>query len=499
MPSVNIFEAVGVQGEEPGFDNLAIVVGTSSAGPTGSVGALYGDPVQLKAIYGDGPMVSDAGAMIRLSASAIAGRGPSLACRVYRTPSTVAGEVVDADTDASGIAGTAMANVSFSGAANDSYALRVVATSAIVVATSGRFKYALNADSDIKYSDEVNLGTNTTYTIPGTNVTIDFGDAADTWIVGDYLVGRTRAPKWNTTDLDDFFAALKSSAVDVAIVYVAGRMDADEFQHVKTGLDTLATKGKRPIAIVNARRPHPSESDTEWMASVLDDYDGVTDDRCTILAGYGWFADPNRGITVRRDMGAAYLAREVAIPRSVSPNYVSLGPLPNFTIHDRDGNLIGHDEHSVGGLDAAKFVTTYIVPDPKYRDGCYVFRPWVKYPSGSRVTLSTFRRLSNAVERVVSGVTWADIGNRNFSDAQDQMSTADQGAIRAAITTALQLEFTADEIQNIEVEDPAPAPPLVYVNPLVTKSAGLTTVYVTVSPHFPDIIDGYSITIALQV
>jgi hypothetical protein len=507
MPSVSIAEASGLLAPPPQIDNTALVVGTAQKGTSAALGPLYGDPTALYADYGEGPLSTDAGASIKLNQTpglAMQGQQPSPACYVYRTPGTTAGACGTAVT--SGMSGTASAHATVTGAAYNDFDVYVIATSAITVGTSGKFKYSLDGGRTL--SAEINLGTATSYVIPNSNVTIGFGSAADTWVLGDVLTCPTSAPKWGTTDLDNFFTNYANSGIDVGIIYICGPMSATEFGHVVTGLATMAAQGKRPYVIVNARVPNfaTPESDATWMASIETDFASATSagppgtDATTICAGYGWFTDPNAGRIYRRNMGASYLAKVVGSARSVSPSWVQPGPLPNLSLVDGNGNLIGHDENVAGGLDAMHFVTTYRVPNPQLRTGCYVYRPWTFYQSGSKVTLVPFRRLANAIERVVSAVSWQNIGNKVFYDPTTlALSTADQGAIASTVKEVLALNFKITEIINLENDDPAPAPPLVQVASAVTVNAGLVSVPVTINPHPAGVIDSFSITLSLQV
>jgi hypothetical protein len=502
MPSVPISEAGGLLAAPIAIDNTALVVGTSSIGASAAIAGPYGDPTTLVAAYGEGPTVSDAGASIGLNTVpglGMAGQQPSPGAYVYRTPGTVAGACGAPIT--AGITGTASANATVTGAAYNHYDVWVKAASAITVGTSGSFYWSVDAGRTVY--GPVNLGTSLTYVLPGTNVTVTFGDAADTWVLNDVLTCPTSAPAPSTTDIDNFYLAYAASSIDVGILYFCGACPAATFAHHVSGLATLAAVGKKPYVIVNAREPNYAtpESDATWMASVIADYASSFSDICTVVAAYGWFTDPVANRVYRRNAGASVLSRVVGCARGVSPNWVALGPLPNFQIVDGSANLIGHDENLTGGLDAAHFVTTYRIPNPRLRaGGPYMYRPWTLFPAGSKHTLIPFRRMSNAVEREVAAIDWQNIGNKVFYDPTSlAISTADQGALASTVSEVLRLRFKASEIQNLETDDPPPAPPLIQVSSTVVDNAGLVTVPTTVNPHYPGVIDSIPVTVNIQV
>jgi hypothetical protein len=150
-------------------------------------------------------------------------------------------------------------------------------------------------------------------------------------------------------------------------------------------------------------------------------------------------------------MGPA-LARITSIDRWVSPGYVGDGPLDGVSLVDSSGALIGHDEGSMGpvtGLDNARGICLYRIPTPTLRAGAYIVTsPKTLYGVSDKIRHVQIRRVANAMEREIEGISWTEIGGAELGDVDTLLlDEATVDAIGNKIRQKLKTDFASD-IQN---------------------------------------------------
>ena len=238
--------------------DLVCVLSTSSSGTAGQLG-LYSNINDVVAQFGSGEGVDFAAHYIKALGK------PVLMGRMNASVSATTGPL-----DLSLVAGTSV--ISFTGTPLDDEAivLNVVAGGTIGVAGI-TFRYS--RDQGNTWSGVINLGTATTFAIPGTGMTANF--AAGTLIGqtstsstkpyqqtgGDTAILYCDSPKWNSTDLTACFTALKAGNILPRIVLVCGEVsDATHLQNCIDAINDYETSASRASHVICSFRDryHPA-------------------------------------------------------------------------------------------------------------------------------------------------------------------------------------------------------------------------------------------------
>ncbi len=501
IESVTLAEARGNIAPSPPIDKACVIIGTTSAGSAGLTGP-YSSTLAINAALGYGPACT---------AGAYAVDEYGIPVWIYKTASTTAGTV--GTTVTSGIAGTASSHFSVGGTPRDDFWPYVKAIGAAVLGTNCKIQYALDGGpstpggtpTPVTFSATINIGTALTYTIPNTGIVVTLGQAADTFVDGDFGYAYTIAPKWASADIDTaglVGGALAQSPYDFAHVYICGPMSATEAAHVTTLLNNLRSVGKCVDAVIHCRGLNLATSETEatWAPLIVADYLAFNDDRITKIEGKQTIVvDPTTAQVWHRTFAYAFFARMLASERNVWPASPADGGFTDpksgqllVQLYDSANALIGHDEGPSGlttGLSDAsglgnRFTCLVRGATPQTRLIAYTTVPWVAWTSGGRVYTMMQRRIANAIERAALEVSFAQLGGTVFYDTVAGVSTLQteyKNAIHSVIFNALTGIQFEDDIENSADDDPVTG--LVQVQPIITVAPGnLATIAAILAP-----------------
>jgi hypothetical protein len=513
IPTLTLAEARGNIAPPPPIDSACVIFGVCSAGVDATLNGPYTSTAALNAALGYGPGPT-AGAYV------IDEYG--IPVYVYKPHATTAGSV--GTTVTSGIVGTAAAHFAIGGTPNNDFQVYVLAIGPAVLGTSCKIQYALDGGpgKPVTFSQTINVGTALTYTIPNTGIVVTLGQAADTFLDGDFGYAPATAPKWAAADIDTAAATsapLCKSPYDFAHLYVAGTCTATEAGHVTTLLNNLKAVGKIVDAVVHTRGPNvgSSESETAWAGLIEADYLAFNDDRIDVTEGMPTIViDPTTAQQWQRTWAYAYFARVLASERNV---WVACPDDGGFTdpqsgqtlvrLYDAAGNLIGHDEGPSGnvtGLSDAfgagnRFTCLFRGKTPQTRLMAYTTVPWVQWTVGGRIFTMMQRRIAQAIERDALAVSFDALGGTDFFDTDaNNVSTLVpeyQNAIHNVLFNALTGDKYALDIENSADDDPLTG--LVQVQKVVTVAPGnLVSINVTLAPKVAGKLIAIGLTYAAQ-
>lgn len=286
--------------------------------------------------------------------------------------------------------------------------VRVKITTGGTRGTAG-IKFQISLDAGRNFTPDISLGVATTYAIPNTGITINFG--AGTLVAGDYYSFSTTGPKWNIAGVSAAITALQNSSYALTgwggmhLVGVAAGTDATSLQGYlggsPDGAGGLAAGNIYSRIIADARDTIPptawggsGESEATWMTSVQTDFSAVSAKRVCVSAGWynmpGAFPILSTTFNYRRALGWALDARECAIPAQRHAGRVKDGALGNVVINpttDPSDGFVYHDERFNPGLTSARFCAAKTRIG---KQGFFVDQPNLMAPTGSTFTLLPF-------------------------------------------------------------------------------------------------------------
>lgn len=443
---------------------------------------------------------------------------------VILTAGSVHGAADNADVVATADATTIATAIALANALRAAYELHRVKTSSSIhgaadntnaitapVATDGASCVTLANDLKAKYNlHRVVIAASVHGAADSTNVTSAADAAQGTIVANDATYVRTFAPTFASTDLDDALTALKNNSVEFALLFVVGPISATMAEHIKTGVAALRTVGKRVTAIFSTRLPdfEASETADAWKTSIEADYASFEDSSCCVRAAYGLITDAVTSRQYLRSDLAQFAADVVRVPRVTWPCAPADRAMEGVYLADADGDLVGHDEGPMGeatGLSdddqGQRFSCDFRAPEPAFRTSTFTTVPWVMYAADERIKNLMVRRVSNAIERVASAVSFAQLGGTTFytpasAGSPAQLTETGRNRIHAKLYNAIASTFQAD-IQNADASDPDTG--LVQVASTVTISGGnLVTADVTIAPLVLGYLLSINVTVAIQ-
>lgn len=387
-----------------------------------------------------------------------------------------------------------------------------VGQTATTVSSTGAFKTITSiaysaadgtaATVAIGFGQGVHNSADVTNTISATSPTLP------TLVAGDYFTVRTYAPAPSTSDITTAMTALAVANVDFSLLFFEFPCDAAMAAIISAGLDALKAVGKLVTALIRTRIPdaETGETDAAWNTSISADFANFDDSRVIKRAAYGFITDAMTSNQYLRSDFAQLCADVVRVERAVWPDAPAdlLTGMPNVTLVNSSGTLIGHDEGPMGsstGLSnpdiGNRFSCVMRIPNPNTRNNVYNTFPWTSYGAGDNIQSLMARRLANACERVAVSAGIPQLGARLFyvstGASSGTLTPASLQAVHQAIFAALSSEFSTE---FLNANDADLNTGLVQVNPTVTVSAGRTLgVSVTVSPN----IGGYVLTLTITL
>ncbi|MGE5200999.1 MAG: hypothetical protein ACM3O6_02930, partial [Acidobacteriota bacterium] len=331
----------------------------------------------------------------------------------------------------------------------------------------------------------VHESADATNTITSANPTYGTLKTGDEWSVP------TTTPLWADADLytagspaTGAFAVIGQSSSAFGMIVISEPIGAGDFATLVAALNYGATLGKRWTLLTRFRDPNAGESDAAYVAAFRAFAAAHHDDRIAIVAGNGWLTDAFRGWRPLHTGLPALLARlagNSVIPGRLGeklaqhPGYVARGALENFSIVDDAGNLVGHDEQQLAGIDGSISgcgggITFFQIPAGGELPGTYVSEADVLYAATDEVLTMMDRRVLDGVERVATATLWTEIQGADVYDPDTLiLDDAIVDAIGLKVGKRIRDAYPT-EFQNTGDPD------LVTIDPTITRTGSKVTI-----------------------
>jgi hypothetical protein len=382
----------------------------------------------LVAAYGYGPGTQAASLMLADGHAVV----------FTKLPSTTPGdEGTEGADNAVTLVGTGTSVITLTGAAYDSGQwIFLVDTGCTIGVTGGKFSYS--RDGGRSYSAIISLGTATTYLIPNSNITLNF--AAGTLVAGDVSTFISKEPEWAGADLAAGFAALLASSHTYSFVHLVGPCTATEGGNVKTEITAFEAANKWSSVVVDDLHQTSAQSEAVWLAARIVEWAAFTSTRVVVGAGKVAITSPIDASAYLRPVSWAAVRRAVQFDIHYDLSRVKSGPL-NATIVNSVGNLIGHDERTTPGLDAARFLTATTIIG---KTGVYVGNPNVMCTAGSDFTLWQYRRVMDKACEITYTVLAEQLSDHvRLDKVTGFILEKDALAIESAVNSQLRIHLIA--------------------------------------------------------
>ena len=333
----------GLGAVNPGGGQVMVVAGVSSTGTSNQI-VESSNPADFVSAFGYGPLVEAAGFIANTSGN------PVIAIK--------AATVTAGSNTAVTHTGTGTSAVTVSGTPFDTYYAVVSVNVGGVVGTAG-IQLAVSLDAGRTTWSTVNLGTATSYVVPNTGLTLNFG--AGTLLVGDTYTFVSTEPKWDDAALVAAIQSLLGSSTAFKNILVVGDVAASDAAAIDTEMSALFNKKRFARALCNARDVldggTSSETSATWQAAIIADFSGFQSDRISVAAGWYNVVSPYTQTQYRRPCSWVAAARDAQAAIGEDISAVALGSvkaLPKPTIAD---GFVYFDSQANPSLDAARFLT----------------------------------------------------------------------------------------------------------------------------------------------
>lgn len=342
-----------------GLGNTEVVIGCAAGGTVANfVPYVTNDPNVMLTNSGYGPATRLAAFIATQSGNAV---------EICTVPTVTPGSNTAIFVKA-GNTGTSV--ITLSGTPNDDYYLIITPVQGTTIGTTGGV-VNISVDGGLTYAFTVNLGTANTITTGSafttyTGLTINFG--AGTLVASDVFYAVSTAPAWNDAGVQSAISACAAvkfqTFQDIMVAGVSGATDVTNFQ---TYMNSLATTSKRWSRLLCAVRDATwggasTETEAAWMTSIETAFSTTDAKRVGVVAGHYPFTDPYTGSLMRSNGLYGAAAIDSAVVGSIDLGEVDLGSvpglfLPTSPVKFGNGTFFFHDEDSVQGLDAARFLS----------------------------------------------------------------------------------------------------------------------------------------------
>ena len=353
---IQILDGGGAAVVVPGA-TTQLIMGVCSAGTVNQIIATQ-NPNTLVTNLGYGPLV-EAAALVCQSG------GTVLAMRV---PITTAGSFQSGGVQ---FTGTGSSVITTTGAPYDTYYIQFTVVTGGTIGSAG-IQFTISLDAGRNTGATLALGTATTYSIPNTNVTLNF--AAGTLVAADVAKVGTIEPKWQDSDVQAALQAFQASPYaigGVGSMFLVGDCGSSDTTTIDGYMTSLATGYVFNRLIENARDAHApvayggaGETEATWAASIALAFSAVSAERACVSGGHynvpSVFKNPAGGTpSYRRPCSWALAAREVTIPPQRHAGRVKDGPFTQIVINpitDPTDGFVYYDGRLDGNsLDVARF------------------------------------------------------------------------------------------------------------------------------------------------
>jgi hypothetical protein len=359
LPNVALKVQDGGLGQATGGGpNLLAIIGCSSSGPA-NVPIVTANPADIITQNGYGPGPQCAAFVIDESGN------PA----IFVKATTVSAGSNTAVTAL--VPGGSTSVVTLTGTPIDTYYGVVTVLTGGTIGTAG-IQIGVSLDAARSQYQIVNLGTATTYAIPNTGLTLNFG--AGTMVLGDTYRWLSTEPKWNDAGIASAIQSLYGlpfgqTFLDIIVVGDAAGADTVAFDTYMTQLFNKRRFSRLLCAARDASWGGAStESENTWIAAIEADHVNDSSLRVGVTAGHYNFISPIDEVQYRRPLLFGAAARDASVAIQVDLGRVKDGALAGLIIPTTptlpgasagpstpDG-FIYHDESVNPGLDAARFM-----------------------------------------------------------------------------------------------------------------------------------------------
>jgi hypothetical protein len=358
--------------------------------------------------------------------------------------------------------GTGTSVITTTGNSLDTYYVLVKVVTGGTIGTTGII-LQMSLDAGRNFSSVVALGTATTYAIPQTGITLNFG--AGTLVAGDQATFQGKEPTWNTTGVQSALNAFLGSQyglLPIGSSFLVGDLTGANCTTIQGYLDTLATGYAFTRMFGNARDASPAskwggtgESEATWMAAIQTDYSGTTAKRFCISGGH-WnmpSAFPNGGVgfRYRRPLSWAAGARQVLLPPQRHNGRVKDGSLAAIAldpVNDPLDGFVYHREDVTPGLDsltasgsvgASRFMSSRMRPG---LPGVYITNPLLMAAPGSDFSLMPYGSVMDFAAAQVHSVGQQVVNDDVRLNANGTIYENDARTIENSLKRALDATMT---------------------------------------------------------
>lgn len=321
--------------------------------------------------------------------------------------------------------------------------------------------FQISLDAGRTFGPVIALLTGTTYAIPNTGVTLNFG--VGTMVAGDIARASTAGPAMSTAGVQaalNAFAASQYANSGVGSIHLVGASSATSGQSagftganatsIQGFLDTLVVGFSYNRLILSARDAltpvawgGAGETEATWLAAVALDYSAVSAKRICANAGYYNTQSqiPNSAAGLpkhRRPLAWSLAAREVTVPPQRHAGRVRDGSLPFIVIdptNDPKDGFIYHDDAATPGLGAARFTSAR---QRRGYQGFFIADPKLMSPTGSDFDILPKGLVMDIACSIVHQVGTLQINGDLRTTAAGTLYPPDAASIATEIRKALQ-------------------------------------------------------------
>lgn len=360
----------GVGGQE----NILVVVGDSSSGTPNQP---YNSPIPGNFVsqfgYGQGPQLA---ALIAARSGKSVGFVKTNTTGGYAagTNSSVGPQIPGGSTSVVTLTGTPY---------DDYYGLVTVQTGG----TRGTAGIILTLSLDFGRSkyQTINLGTATSYAIPNTGLTLNFG--AGTLVAGDTFSWKSFAPAPGDANVAAAICSLIGKGYDIEDILVPTPSCSVDVSSYQTDMVQLFNAKIFARLLTTARDVlwggACTETENTWENALIADAGANSADRVGVTGGYYNCQSPLDGVNYRRPLLFQAGVTDSLVSISVDLAQTSLGPLAplqNPILTSSPDGLVYHDEMGNLGLDAARYISATTIPG---LPGMYIVNPNLMAAFGS--------------------------------------------------------------------------------------------------------------------
>jgi hypothetical protein len=421
--------------------SVQVVMGCSSIGTANQVVATR-SPATIASTFGYGIMPEYAGLACSKGATVLA----------IKTTQNAAG-TASAVTATAGNTGTSALTVTVDGSigAFDRYFVKMKIVTGGTRGTAG-WTMQLSLDAGRTYGPIITPGTATTYAIPNTGITLNFG--VGTFVALDSYTFATVAPSWADAGILAALSALQLSGYALTgwgSMKIVGLASAASVAAVQGYLETLVdpgfiyTRTFMEVADVSpaAKWGGSAEAEATWIAALQTAFSASSAKRVCVGAGHYNMpsAFPNASCGTpryRRNLSWAGAARQVQIPPQRHSGRVRDGGLEAVVLDpilDPLDGFIYHDERINPGLDTARFMSARTRIK---KQGLFIVNPKLMSPVTSDFSILPLGNVMDIACGIIHDINQDDINDDLRSNANGTLYETDARTIESKSLQALQ-------------------------------------------------------------